>query len=298
MVSLKKKTVGSKTYYYLGHTYKENGNLRYKEIYVGSTLPTISIITKMKSKLLHDIYKEKWFTKFAAIKKAYSNELKGMPNEAKEKFFEDFVVKFTYDTSKIEGSSLSLHDVAELLERRRSPKDKPIEDIKEAEDHRKTFYEMIGYKGDLNLSILLKWHKDQFYGTKPKLAGKMRNYGVYIVGSRHRPPPANEVKQKLAELFNWYNKEKNSMDPVELAAQIHLKFETIHPFGDGNGRTGRLILNFILHKNGYPMSNIKYINRRGYYRALERANVDEDETIFIQWFFRMYIKENAKYLKK
>ncbi len=295
MVSLKKKIIGKKTYYYLGHTYKENGKLKYKEIYVGSKLPTIDIITKTKSKLLHDIYKEKWFKKFSAIKKAYSDDLKKMPPVAKEKFFEDFVIKFTYDTSKIEGSSLSLNDVAELLERRRSPKDKPIEDIKEAEDHRKTFYQMIDYKGDLNLSILLKWHKDQFYQTKPNLAGKIRTYGVYIVGSKHRPPPANEVKRRLEGLFKWYNKEKNSMNPVELAAQIHLKFETIHPFGDGNGRTGRLILNFILNKNGYPMSNIKYVNRRGYYKALERANVDQDDTIFIQWFFRMYVKENSRY---
>lgn len=87
------------------------------------------------------------------------------------------------------------------------------------------------------------------------------------------------------------------MNPVELAARAHIKFETVHPFGDGNGRIGRLVMNFILHKKDYPMLDIKYAGRRGYYTALERSNVKEDEDIFVQWFFRKYLKENKRYLR-
>ncbi|HUC38538.1 MAG TPA: Fic family protein [Candidatus Acidoferrum sp.] len=297
MVNLRKKVISGKTYYYLGHSYRENGRVKYKETYVGDAPPSITDMLKIRKELLLDIYKEKWFKKFEVIKRAYANDWKRMPLEAREKFLEYFVVKFTYDTNKIEGSSLSFQDTAELLLRHVSPKNKPIRDIKETEAHRKVFYEMIAQKGDLTLEVLLEWHKELFIETKPDLAGRIRDFGVYIGGSRHLPPPAKEVKQRLTELFKWYHKEEEKMNAVELAARMHLKFETIHPFGDGNGRTGRLILNFILHKKGYPMSNIKYINRRGYYNALERANVNKDETIFVQWFFRMYVKENTNYLK-
>jgi Fic family protein len=298
MVVLKKRGISGKTYYYLGHSYREEGKLKYKETYLGDKLPAPTQLVKMKKELLLSIYKEKWFKKFEMIKKIYSNDWKKMPKEVKDKFLESFVVRFTYDTNKIEGSSLSFQDTAELLERHISPKNKPIRDIKETEAHKKVFYQMIDLKGDLTLETLLKWHKEMFSETKPQFAGKIRDFRVYISGSRHTPPPPEEVKSKLADLFKWYSIEKGKMNPVEMAARIHLKFETIHPFGDGNGRIGRLMMNFVLNKAGYPMINIKYTNRRGYYTALERSNVKEDETVFVQWFFRAYIKENKMYLGK
>ena len=85
--------------------------------------------------------------------------------------------------------------------------------------------------------------------------------------------------------------------PVELAALVHLRLVTIHPFIDGNGRTTRLIMNFILHKHGYPMFNIPYVNRSSYYNSLERAQTKKIDSIFVQWFFRRYLKENGRYLK-
>jgi Fic family protein len=87
------------------------------------------------------------------------------------------------------------------------------------------------------------------------------------------------------------------MHPLELAALAHLKFESIHPFGDGNGRIGRILMNFILNKNGYPMLDIKYEKRNSYYNALEMAQVKKDERKFVVWFFGRYIKENRRYLK-
>ncbi len=295
MVSLKTKKVGDKTYYYLSHTYREKDKVKYKEVYLGTTVP--SDIIGIKSKFLLDIYKEKWFTVFDKIKKGYSKEQRIMPVAAKEKELERFASKFTYDTNRIEGSSLSYKNVVQLLERGVSPKDKPLWDIKEAEAHKKVFYEMLSFKGDLSLGITLKWHRELFDETKKDLAGKLRYYRVYISGSLHKPPPPEEVEMRMSELFKWYSKESGKMNPVELAALLHLKFETIHPFGDGNGRIGRMIMNFVLHHNGYPMLDIKYTNRRDYYKALEKSNVKEDETAFVQWFFKRYVKENKEYLE-
>jgi Fic family protein len=294
MVSLKKKTIGGKTYYYLGHSYRRKGRMNYKEIYLGDKLP--SNIEKTKKEFMLEIYKEKWFAPFEKIKKAYAKELKDMPKSALEKNVETFMIAFTYDTNRMEGSRLSLKDTATLLEHGISPKDKPIRDIKEAESHKKVFYEMLGHKGDLSVGILLKWHRELFNETKPDIAGKIRDYAVYISGSKFRPPGASEVQTQILELFRWYNSEKNKMNIVELAAQAHVRFETIHPFGDGNGRIGRLLMNFILYKNGYPMIDIKYTDRRSYYNALERSNITGVYSVFVQWFFKRYLKGYKGYL--
>lgn len=77
----------------------------------------------------------------------------------------------------------------------------------------------------------------------------------------------------------------------------HLKFVTIHPFGDGNGRVSRLVMNFILNKKDYPMLDIPYEDRNSYYNSLERSQLKEEERIFLQWFVKRYIKEHKRYLK-
>lgn len=294
MVTLKKRMISGRTYYYLGHTFRERGKIRYKETYVGSKLPRN--IDSMKRDFLLDIYKEKWFGEFEKIKNGYSKRQKALPAEIKEKELENFAVIFTYDTNRIEGSKLSFKDTSELLELGISPKNKPVKDIKEAEAHREVFHRMTTFKGELSLNLILEWHRGLFESTKPGIAGQVRAYQVYISNSEHIPPTPAELHTHIVEFFRWYSAEKEKMNPVELAGRTHVKFETMHPFGDGNGRIGRLIMNFILRKKGYPMLNIKYTGRRSYYNALERSNAKGDENIFVQWFFKKYLKENGRYL--
>ncbi len=294
MVSLRKREVKGKTYYYLTHTYREKGKVRYKETYIGDKVP--SYIEQIKREFVHNIYKEKWFVVFERIKTRCSKELQKTPKEVLKENMEAFMVAFTYDTNRIEGSKLSFKDTAMLLKHGITPKDKPIRDIEETEAHRKVFYEMLDYKGDLSIGIVLKWHRELFEETKPGIAGNIRDYQVYIAGTRYKPPSAIEVQSYILEFFKWYSREKYVLNPVELAALAHIKFEAIHPFGDGNGRIGRLVMNFILHKNGYPMLNIPYTGRRGYYTALERAQIKKSEQIFVLWFFKRYQKEYERYL--
>lgn len=100
----------------------------------------------------------------------------------------------------------------------------------------------------------------------------------------------------LKEFFHWYHNNKNKINPVELAALVHLKFVTIHPFGDGNGRVSRLMMNFVLNKFDYPMFDINYIDRRSYYVALERSSLKNNDVLFLQWFMKRYVKGNNEFL--
>ena len=295
MVIVRKKILGKQVYYYLEHTIRKGKKVEKKEKYIGKTIP--KNIEEIKKEFLSEIYREKWYPLLDKIKENFSKELRQMPEVVREKETKIFSIRFTYDTQRIEGSKLTLRETAELLEKGISPKGKSLHDVKETEAHYKIFHEMLSYKKDLSLPIVLYWHKKLFEATKPEIAGRIRKHQVAISGSKFLPPSPVEVYPLLREFYKWYDKNKRKLHPVELAALAHLKFVTIHPFADGNGRISRLMMNFILHKHGYPLLNIPYEKRASYYNALERAQVKKMDGIFLQWFFKRYIKEHKRYLK-
>jgi len=294
MVVITKKQVGNEIYYYLGHTYRTDGKVNKTEKYLGKEIP--KNIEELKKDFIFEIYKEKWFKVFEKIKENYKKEQKIMPKSAKEKELESFMIKFTYETQRIEGSKLTLKETANLFERGITPKEKPIRDIKEAEAHKKVFYEMLKQEKDLSLQVILYWHKKLFEETKSDIAGKIREHGVKISLSKFTPPSPVELAVLLKEFFDWYNKNKNKISPVELAALTHLKFVTIHPFTDGNGRMSRLMMNFVLNRSGYPMIDIPYTKRTGYYNALERSQVKKEDHIFVQWLFKKFVEQNKRFI--
>ena len=295
MVRVEKRVAGGESYYYLGHSFRFKGKVRKKELYLGKAVPRD--IEAVKKKFMQEIYAEKWFGVFDKIRSGYGRDQAKAPDYVKEKELEAFAIKFTYDTNRIEGSKLSFRDTANLLQRGITPKEKPVRDIKEAESHNKVFREMLEYCKNFSLQIILYWHRRLLENTKAELAGKIRDHQVAISGSRFMPPSPVEVAPLLKEFFRWYERSKTGMNAIQLAALVHLKLVTIHPFGDGNGRISRLAMNFVLHKRKYPMLDIRYEKRTGYYNALERAQVKNDEGIFLNWFFKAYAKENKRHLK-
>ena len=295
MVTIKTKKIKDQIYYYLEHSIRKGKQVKKKEIYIGKKIP--QNIEQLKRNLLDDIYKERWYADVDRIKQRFSKEHRTMPKSAREKQLQNFAISFTYDTQRIEGSTLTLRETADLLEKGITPKNRPIRDVKEAEAHRDLFYEILDLKKDLSLQMVLEWHWKLFNLTKPDIAGKIRKHQVTISGSRFMPPSPVEVYPLVTEFFKWYNKNKGKIHPVELAAIAHLKFVTVHPFADGNGRISRLIMNFILHKKGYPMLDIKYEERNSYYNALEKSHLKKEDRTFLQWLVKRYIKEYRRYLQ-
>ncbi len=295
MVRIKKKLLKNKTYYYLEHSIREGKKVIKKEKYLGRKIP--SNIDKIKKEFVDEIRKETWYADIDKIKKNVSKEDRGLPKSIKEKNLQNFAIRFTYDTQRIEGSTLTRRETADLLEKRITPKNKLLRDVQEAEAHRNLFYNVLKFKKDFTLQVMLDWHWTLFNKTKPDIAGSIRKYQVGISGSKFVPPSPVEAYPMLTEFFKWYKKNRDNLHPVEIAALVHLKLVTIHPFGDGNGRITRLVMNFVLNIKKYPLFDIPYENKNSYYNALERSQVKKDDKIFLQWFVKRYTKEYKHYLK-
>ncbi|MCG2720024.1 MAG: Fic family protein [Nanoarchaeota archaeon] len=102
--------------------------------------------------------------------------------------------------------------------------------------------------------------------------GRIRFFPVNIGGTNYKPPEAEKVKPLLKKMIKFYYEFKNKLHPFVIACLIHAKFEEIHPFEDGNGRTGRAIMNWILMKGKYPKIYIPVKQLEKYYKALDLHN--------------------------
>jgi len=261
-------------------------------------------IEKLQEKFHGDHLQKEWYSLLSSLKKSYAEKIRSMPESVREKEQKAFSTRFTYDTGRIEESKLALSETVTLLKKGVAPEGRPfwqwgitpLQDIREARAQKKLFYEILGCKKDLSFQMVLDWHKKLFQTTKPHIAGKVRKHQISIFGSKFIPPSAVDTHSLLREFFGWYHRNQNRLHPVELAAVAHLKFVTIHPFVDGNGRIARLVMNFILHQNGYPMFNIPYESRRGYFIALERSRTTKRDNAFTQWFTKMYFRTNTDLL--
>ena len=276
-----KRKKGKKEYFYLQHSFREKGGVITKEKYLGKAIPKDieSIIHKFRSEIQKNQY-----IKLEKIKKDFQKEWRKYPATIKDKEREEIAIAFTYNTNAIEGSTITLEETREIIQDKISP-NKPLKDIKETEAHYRVFLAMLDNKERISHKHLLSWHKEIFGETKPDIAGKFRNYFVRV--GNYLAPDWRDVKKLLTRLIKFINGTK--INSVELAARAHYKFEKIHPFGDGNGRIGRLIMNHLLWHRGYPMLIVEFKTRSSYYKALQR-----DEERFVDYFLRKYLSVHKK----
>ena len=278
---IRKKNKGKKEYYYLEHSIRKGNRVVKKERYLGTEVP--KNIDKIKEEFSTELKKE-LYNKLEKIKEHFQAEWKKIPKSVRERELEEISIAFTYNSNAIEGSTITLEEVREIIKENIAP-NKPLKDIKETEAHNKVFLGILKKKEKITNESILRWHKEIFSETKPDIAGKYRTYLVRV-GS-YIAPDWREVIPRMNNLLEFANKSK--LNPVELAARIHYKFETIHPFGDGNGRIGRLLMNYILWHSGYPMLIIEYKKRASYYKAFPKG-----QEAFVDYFLRRYLSFHKK----
>lgn len=296
MVKIITRKIKKQNYYYLSHSYRVGNSVRHVEKYLGTFLPEIEALGLIKEDFNYEVFEKLWKPQIEETKAEYVKLVNSLPQPIQVKDLRSFGVRFTHNTNKIEGSQLTLKDTALIIEDNISPKDKSITDIVEAKSHMSVYEELIASEREIDWDLILDWHEKIFKVTKPNIAGLIRQYPIQISRSKYVPPMAG-VEDLLDELIKWYRENKGRLHPVYLACIVHFRFVSIHPFGDGNGRMCRILMNYILFKNKYPMFDISYEMRHSYYNALERANLKEDEMVFINWLFTRYVKANKKYLK-
>ncbi len=187
-----------------------------------------------------------------------------------ERLREEFMVEFTYNSNAIEGNTLTLKETAMALEGITVDK-KPLKDHMEAIGHRDAFLfvQDIAMKEiPLSESVIKQIHSLVLI-DRPDDRGVFRRIPVRIMGAYTEPVQPYRIEPELNALLTKNEERKFKMGTIERIARFHLEFEGIHPFVDGNGRTGRLILNLDLIRNGYPPINVKFTDRKKYYDAFD-----------------------------
>ena len=185
---------------------------------------------------------------------------------------EEFIVEFTYNSNAIEGNTLTLRET-DLVLRGLTIDKKPLKDHMEAVGHKEAFEfvsELVKNNVPISESVIKQIHY-LVLADKKEDRGVYRRVPVRIMGAQHEPVQPYLIAPKMEELLR--NFVESTEHIVTKLARFHIEFEGIHPFIDGNGRTGRLLVNLELMKAGYPPIDIKFTDRIAYYNAFDEYHV-------------------------
>jgi len=218
--------------------------------------------------------------------------------ESFESFDNDEFVRFVQGSASVEGNTLSLQEATQVIEKNLSVAGKSISEIREIQNLKNVKEKIISKKPKITERLIRRIHNEVMDGFPEKHPGQYREKPVYITGSDHIPPNAKIIPKLMNEIIDWHSKNKDKIYPVELASYLHVWFESIHPFMDGNGRTGRELLNLVLQENGFPRAIINLDNRVSYISLLSRLEKKEDYFKFSKFLYsvlekRTKIIENA-----
>ena len=229
-------------------------------------------------------------------KKAELDSRRPLTEGEVQRLYEDFMIEYTYNSNAIEGNTLTLHETDMVL-RGLTVDRKPLKDHMEAVGHKEAFYyvaDLVKEKAELTEHVIKQIHS-LVLADKPMDKGIYRRIPVRILGAHHEPVPPYLIEPKMNELLLEYKNETGNI--AEKLALFHINFEGIHPFIDGNGRTGRLIVNLELMKAGYPPIDIKFTDRKRYYEAFDAYHVKKDTSAMTKLFAEYISARLDEYLK-
>lgn len=314
MVYIYKKKIGNKIRYYLRASKREGSKIVTKDIaYLGDDvlklrenlfnldsykkeirksyrklnvfLESTYYLDKVKSLKLkkNDLLKDNLLD-LEACKLHYSEKIISLDEKTKTEIFNNFLVEFCYNTTSIEGNTISLEEARVLLDEGFTPANKTLREIHDINNSKNVFLNWMKYS--ISNKGIQDLHKSLVNGIDDRVGYRLHD--VRVFKSRFKSTPAIYVHSDMDSLIEWFKQNKKKLHPFVLAVMFHHKFEKIHPFMDGNGRTGRMLLNFILMKFGYPPLLIEKKNRNEYLTALSFAD-DGDYSKLIDFCINSYI---------
>ena len=300
MVYIYKKIVSGKPYYYLRASERKGKRIITKDIaYLGNSIEDVKKSLERLSKYKKEIrkayrninlflesnyYLEK--VKYQKLKKDeflgdkldeiescklhYLKVFNKKDEKTKQETLKNFVIEYTYNTASIEGNTINLEEARNLLQDGLTPKDKTLREVYDLQNSEKVFFEILNSKKELSHEFIINIHDKLIENID--LRKGYRTADIRVIRSNFDATPAPYIKADMDVFLKWYEKNKNSLHPIVLATIFHHKFEKIHPFMDGNGRTGRMLLNYILIKNNYPPLIVHKKTRKEYLEALRSAD--------------------------
>lgn len=209
-----------------------------------------------------------------------------------ERLTEEFVVEYTYNSNAIEGNTLTLRETDMVLCGLTIDR-KPLKDHMEAVGHKEAFdlvRDLVKDQVPLSESIIKQIHY-LVLADKKDDRGVYRRVPVRIMGAKHEPVQPYLIQLKMEQLLEAYRNSTEHIIPR--LARFHIEFEGIHPFIDGNGRTGRLLVNLELMKAGYPPIDIKFADRIAYYNAFDEYHV-KHKLDAMEKLFAGYVNERLE----
>ena len=219
-------------------------------------------------------------------KKEKLDKMRPLTEGELERLREEFIVEYTYNSNAIEGNTLTLRET-DLVLRGLTVDRKPLKYHMEAVGHKEAFdfvSELVKENGKINERVIKQIHY-LVLADKKDDRGVYRRIPVRIMGAAHEPVQPYLIEPKMEELLRNYLSSEEHI--VTKLARFYIEFEGIHPFIDGNGRTGRLIVNLELMKAGYPPIDIKFTDRIAYYNAFDEYHVKHNlkamETLFAKY---------------
>lgn len=308
MPQIYKKFIKNKPYFYLSKQIRVGGKNKRIQVYLGKNIPNdlavkqIELANKEKnlvnanlSKLFafEKIFNKEQISKIENLRIDLQYKLANLSDFKKEQVWTRYAVQFIFESNAIEGSKLSQNEVNSIVQRKYIKKTIERREIKEVKNSIEAFKVIRGGSFELNQHRIINLHKLLVADLGIKTGYKK----VDIVVNNKKTTPAGQVRSEMSKLLNWWKRSKKSKQhPLAIAADFHQRFERIHPFEDGNGRTGRLLFNYILLQHGYLPVLFLYQNRLSYFNSLSQA--DEGRKSKWYWHVVKVYKDSMNWLLK
>jgi len=291
---VEKKKIGNKEYNYLRTSVRIGNTVRSKTLaYLGAGNLTksqlkkkIAKITKIASnkiqgakfelrqnaaneldKLNEEFLSKEQLSKITEIKRDFAKKLKQVDKRVIEDMFRDFKTFYIYNTNSIEGNTLTLEETNMLLNEGKTPEGKELREIYDHINEKETFDLLLKEKPEITSELIINIHAMLLKNVDNRV-GNFRDGNVRVAGAAFDTTDARYVLTDIRLLMKWYEANKKTIHPLIFAAIFHEKFERIHPFFDGNGRTGRTLINLILLRANLPPLIVKNKERKEYYHVL------------------------------
>lgn len=231
--------------------------------------------------------------------KAAIDKVRPFEGETLRQLREYYRIGLTWTSNALEGNSLTEIETKVLLEDGLTVGGKPLRDTFEAVGHAAAYDYMFGLLGSRRITVadIKKLHYLFFKGIDEERAGVWRDVNIIVTGTNHEFPAPDELDGLMADLEEWAEVERAGMHPVRFAALLHLKFVTIHPFIDGNGRVARLLMNAALIQDGYMLAVVPPILRPDYLSTIRAYQQKGDAAPFCDFIAERVLESEKEIMR-